>query len=57
MMELLRLTSIQSASADSICRMIAQHLASRLGIRTEFVGNIRWPEREQLLDVGHIHVG
>jgi phosphonate transport system substrate-binding protein len=57
MMEILRLTSIQSASADSICRMIAQHLASRLGIRTEFVGNIRWPERERLLDVGHIHVG
>jgi phosphonate transport system substrate-binding protein len=57
MVEILRLTSIQSSSADFVCRRIARHLANRLGIRTEFVGDISWQERERLLDEGQIQVG
>lgn len=57
MMELLRLTSIQSATADFICAQVARYLARRLGIRTEFVGNLPWQERERLLDEGQIQMG
>jgi phosphonate transport system substrate-binding protein len=57
MVKLLKLTSIQSSSADFICRRITQHLANQLGICTEFVGDIPWQERERLLDEGEIHVG
>ena len=37
--------------------MIAGYLGSRLGLRTEWLGNIPWQDRERLLDEGQIHVG
>lgn len=56
-MESLSFTSIQSENADFFCRKIAGYVSARLGIRTEFVDNIPWQERERLLDAGEIHVG
>ena len=56
-MDVLRVASIQSPNADSICEMIAGYLGSRLGLRTEWLGNIPWQDRERLLDEGQIHVG
>jgi len=57
MTQLIRVTSIQSPNADFICRGISEYLSARLGIRTEFVNDIPWPEREALLDTGDIQVG
>jgi phosphonate transport system substrate-binding protein len=56
-MQLLKLTSCQAPNADFICEAIAHYLGSRLDIPTQFVNDIPWQEREQLLDVGEIQVG
>lgn len=56
-MNLIRVTSIQSPNADFICQGISRYLSARLGIQTEFVNDIPWPEREALLDAGDIQVG
>jgi phosphonate transport system substrate-binding protein len=56
-MQILKTTSIQAVNADFICQMITDYIAARLDIRTEFVGDIPWQERERLLDAGQIHVG
>ena len=53
----LRVTSIQSPNADFTCQHIAQYLGSRLGLPVEFVNDIPWPEREERLDAGDIHLG
>ncbi len=56
-MDVLRVASIQSPNADSICEMITGYLGSRLGLRSEWMGDLPWQERERLLDEGQIHVG
>jgi phosphonate transport system substrate-binding protein len=53
----LRVTSIQSPNANFICQCIAQYLGSRLSLPIEFVADIPWPEREERLDAGDIHLG
>lgn len=55
--QVIRVTSIQSPNADFVCAAIARYLGSRLGLTAEFVDDIPWPEREQQLDRGEIHVG
>ena len=57
MVQPIRVTSLQSANADFICQRITQYLSTRLGINAEFINDIPWQEREQLLDVGHIQLG
>jgi phosphonate transport system substrate-binding protein len=56
-MQSLKITSIQAQNADFICHMISRYLGKRLGIPTEFIIDIPWPEREQLLDAGQIQIG
>ena len=56
-MSALRVTSIQSPNADLICQRIAQHLGAQLDTPVEFVNDIPWPEREERLDAGDIHLG
>ncbi|MFC2031457.1 phosphate/phosphite/phosphonate ABC transporter substrate-binding protein [Chloroflexota bacterium] len=56
-MDLLRVTSLQSPNADFFCEMIAAYLGSRMGLHSEWVGDIPWQERSRLLDDGQIHVG
>lgn len=55
--QVIRVTSIQSPNADFVCAELARYLGSRLGLAAEFVDDIPWPEREQQLDSGEIHVG
>lgn len=57
MFQPIKVTSIQSPNADDTCRRITRYLGDRLGISTEFVDDIPWQEREQLLDAGQVHLG
>lgn len=57
MFESIKVISIQSANASDTCRQITQYLGEQLGISTEFVDEIAWQEREQLLDTGQAHLG
>jgi hypothetical protein len=36
---------------------VTQYLGAHLEVPTQFVNDIPWPEREELLDAGHIQVG
>jgi phosphonate transport system substrate-binding protein len=53
----IKVTSIQSENADDTCQQITRYLGDQLGISTEFVNDVSWPERERLLDTGQVHVG
>ncbi len=57
MFQSIKVTSIQSENADYTCQQITRYLGDQLGISTEFVSDISWQEREQLLDTGQVHVG
>jgi phosphate/phosphite/phosphonate ABC transporter binding protein len=52
----LRFTSCQAEIAESFCKALTIFIGKRLGVSTEFVGDIPWQERERLLDSGHIDV-
>lgn len=53
---MLRFTSCQAEIAESFCRALSAFIAKRLGVPTEFVGDIPWQERDRLLDAGEIDV-
>ena len=53
---MLRFTSCQAEIAESFCKALSVFIGKRLGVSTEFVGDIPWQERERLLDRGHIDV-
>jgi len=53
----IKVISIQSENAAYTCQQITRYLGDQLGIATEFVNDISWPERERLLDAGQVHVG
>jgi len=53
----LKLTSCQAENSEFIGRAVADYIADRLGVATEFVDDIPWQEREYLLDKGEIHAG
>jgi len=57
MVQTLRFTSIQSPNMDHTCSALTRFLGKRLGIPTQFVGDIPWQDREKLLDKGEIHMG
>ena len=52
----LRITSCMADNAEATCRAITQYIGGKLGIATEFVDCIPWPERERRLDAGLIHM-
>jgi phosphonate transport system substrate-binding protein len=54
---ILKLTSCQAENTEFIGRAVADYIADRLGVATEFVDDIPWQERECLLDKGEIHAG
>jgi phosphonate transport system substrate-binding protein len=57
MLPSLKVISIQSESAAPTCREITRYLGEQLGLPTEFVNDISWSEREQMLDTGQAHLG
>ena len=57
MFESIKVISIQSENAAYTCQQITQYIGDQLGISTEFVNDISWPEREQLLDTAQVHLG
>ncbi|MGD2050683.1 MAG: PhnD/SsuA/transferrin family substrate-binding protein [Chloroflexota bacterium] len=56
-MDKLIITSCLADNTHETGRATADYLGQRLGIRTEFVVDIPWQERERLLDSGNIHLG
>ncbi len=56
-MDKLRITTCLSNNTDEIGRAIAAKVNKHLGMAAEFVDDIPWQEREQLLDDGRIQVG
>ena len=55
-METLRLASCMAENTDALCRSIAEYIAGGLGIRTEYICDVSWQERERLLDEENIHI-
>jgi phosphonate transport system substrate-binding protein len=53
----LKAISIQSESMADTCRQITRYLGDKLGLATEFINDISWPEREARLDAGQAHLG
>ena len=53
---MLRFTSCMAPNMEAMCRAVATYAAERLGVRTEYVGEIAWQERERLFDAGLIDV-
>ena len=53
---MLRFSSCQADVAESFCKALTAYMGQRLGLVTEFVGDIPWQERELLLDQGQIDV-
>lgn len=54
--ETLRMTSCMAENADATCRAIVQYIGSKVGVKTEFVVDMPWEEREALFDAGEIDV-
>lgn len=54
---LLRFTSCQAENSEFFGRELACYVGARLGLRTEFISDIPWQQRERLLDEGAIHAG
>jgi phosphate/phosphite/phosphonate ABC transporter binding protein len=52
----LTFTSCQAPSADLFCEAVAGFIGRRIGVRTEFVTNCPWKERERAFDRGEIAV-
>ena len=53
---MLRFSSCQAEIAESFCRALSAFIGERLGVSSEFVGEVPWHERERLLDCGQIDV-
>ena len=53
----LRFTSCQAENSEFIGRELARYVGERLGLRTEFIADIPWQQRERLLETGSIHAG
>jgi phosphonate transport system substrate-binding protein len=51
-----RFTSCQAPNADLFCDAVVRFVGDRLGIRTQFVGDLPWQERERGFDRGEIEV-
>ena len=53
---MLRFSSCQAEIAESFCRALSAFIGERLGVSTEFIGEVPWQKRERLLDCGQIDV-
>lgn len=56
-MDKLIITSCLADNTHETGRAVTNYLGQQLGIKTEFVVDIPWQERDRLLDAGHIHLG
>lgn len=56
-MNTLKFTSIQSPNADASCQAIADYVGDRLGLPIEFIDDVSWQARDQMLNNGNAHVG
>ncbi|NET46690.1 phosphate/phosphite/phosphonate ABC transporter substrate-binding protein [Okeania sp. SIO2B3] len=57
MFQTLKVISLLSENSDSTCRQITQYLSKQLDIATDFIDNIDWREKHQLLDAQEVHLG
>jgi phosphonate transport system substrate-binding protein len=55
-MPVLKLASCMAENCEPFCQNIAAYIQSRLGIKTPYVNDIPWQERERLFDVGEIQI-
>jgi phosphonate transport system substrate-binding protein len=54
-MQSLKFSSCQAPNADSIGQAIARYVSEKLNVAAEFVADVRWQERERMLDAGEVH--
>jgi phosphonate transport system substrate-binding protein len=57
MVDKLIITSCLAVNTHAAGRAVADYIGQQLGIKTEFIVDIPWQERERLLDSGQIHLG
>jgi phosphonate transport system substrate-binding protein len=43
-------------NTELFCQSVAAYLQTKLGIQTDYISAIPWPERERLFDAGKIHI-
>lgn len=55
-MDTIRFTTIQAPNQEFIIQNIAAYVGERLDIKTAFVRDLPWPERERLFDIGQVQV-
>jgi ABC-type phosphate/phosphonate transport system substrate-binding protein len=55
-MPVLKLASCMAENCEPFCQNIAAYIQSRLGIKTAYVNDIPWQERERLFDEGQIQI-
>ncbi|NER33982.1 MAG: PhnD/SsuA/transferrin family substrate-binding protein [Oscillatoria sp. SIO1A7] len=53
----IKVVSILSENSDENCRQITQYIGKQLGIATEFLDNIPWQERHNMLDAQEVQLG
>jgi len=54
--ETLRFTSVQAQNSESVVAEIAAYLGRELRVRTEFVQDVPWSERERMFDAGEVDI-
>lgn len=55
-MPVLKLASCMAENCEPFCQNITAYIQSRLGIKTAYVNDIPWQERERLFDEGQIQI-
>lgn len=55
-MELLKFTSLMAQNSDFIADAIVRYVRDRLRVAAEFVNDVPWQERQEMLDAGEIDV-
>jgi phosphonate transport system substrate-binding protein len=53
----INVVSLMAPSADAVHEAIVSHLSTRTGLHVRLVGEVSWPEREQLFDNGQVQIG
>jgi len=55
-MPVLKLASCMAENGEPFCQNMTAYIQSRLGIKTAYVNDIPWQERERLFDEGQIQI-
>lgn len=55
-MESLRFTSLMAQNSETVADAVVHYVGDRLDVPAEFVNDVTWQERQELLDAGEIHV-